>query len=48
MYTVVIVEDDPIITQLNRRYAEKDGRFTVTQTFSSPRRALDWLTRHPR
>ena len=47
MYTVVIVEDDPIITQLNRRYAEKDGRFTVTQTFSSPRRALDWLTRHP-
>ena len=47
MYTVVIVEDDPIITELNRRYAEKDGRFTVTRTFSAPRQALDWLTRHP-
>lgn len=43
MYTVVIVEDDPMITELNRRYAEKDGRFTVAQTFSQPRRALDWL-----
>lgn len=47
MYTVVIVEDDPIITELNRRYAEKDGRFTVTRTFSAPRQALDWMTRHP-
>ena len=43
MYTVVIVEDDPMITELNRRYAEKDGRFTVAQTFSQPRRALYWL-----
>ena len=33
MYTVVIVEDDPMITELNRRYAERDGRFTVAQTF---------------
>lgn len=43
MYTVVIVEDDPMITELNRRYAERDGRFTVAQTFGQPRRALDWL-----
>ena len=43
MYQVVIVEDDPIITELNRRYAERDGRFTVTQTFARPRRALEWL-----
>lgn len=47
MYTVVIVEDDPMITELNRRYAERDGRFTVTQTFSQPRRALDWLRHNP-
>lgn len=47
MYTVVIVEDDPMITELNRRYAEKDGRFTVAQTFSQPRRALDWLRHNP-
>ena len=47
MYTVVIVEDDPMITELNRRYAERDGRFTVTQTFNQPRRALDWLRHNP-
>lgn len=43
MYRVVIVEDDPMITELNRRYTERDGRFTVAQTFNQPRRALDWL-----
>ena len=47
MYQVVIVEDDPIITELNRRYAERDGRFTVTQTFARPRLALEWLRRNP-
>lgn len=43
MYSVVIVEDDPMITELNRRYTERDGRFQVAQTFSQPRRALEWL-----
>lgn len=47
MYRVVIVEDDPIITELNRRYAERDGRFTVAGAFARPRRALEWLRRNP-
>ena len=47
MYSVVIVEDDPIITELNRRYVEKDGRFGPIQCFAAPRAALDWLRRHP-
>ena len=47
MYSVVIVEDDPIITELNRRYVEKDGRFGPVQCFAAPRPALDWLHRHP-
>lgn len=34
MYTVVIIEDDPMITRLNRRYVEQDSRFAVVQTFS--------------
>ena len=38
MYTVLIVEDDPMITELNRRYTERDGRFTVSQCFAQPRR----------
>ena len=47
MYTVVIVEDDPLITELNRRYTEQDGRFTVAAAFGQPRRALDWLRHNP-
>ena len=27
MYTTVIIEDDPMITRLNRRYIEQDRRF---------------------
>lgn len=47
MYSVAIVEDDPLITELNRRYVEKDGRFGPIQCFAAPRAALDWLRRHP-
>ena len=47
MYSVVIVEDDPMIAELNRRYVEKDGRFGPVQCFTAPRPALDWLHRHP-
>lgn len=43
MYRTVIIEDDPVITQLNRRYVEKDSRFTVVQTFSAAHPALFWL-----
>lgn len=46
MYTVVIVEDDPMIAELNRRYIERDGRFAVAHTFAQPRPALDWLRRN--
>ena len=40
MYRTVIVEDDPVITLLNRRYIEKDERFCVVQTFSAAHPAL--------
>lgn len=43
MYTVVIIEDDPMITRLNRRYVEQDSRFAVVQTFSAAHPALFWL-----
>lgn len=38
MYTTVIIEDDPMITRLNRRYIEQDSRFAVVQTFSAAHR----------
>ena len=43
MYRTVIIEDDPVITQLTRQYVEKDSRFTVVQTFSAAHPALFWL-----
>ena len=43
MYSTVIIEDDPVITLLNRQYVEKDSRFTVVQTFSAAHPALFWL-----
>ena len=47
MYSVVIVEDDPMIAELNRRYVEKDGRFAPVRCFAAPRPALDRLRRCP-
>lgn len=47
MYRVVIVEDDPMVSLLNRTYTEKDSRFHVVQTFSDGRSALDWLCQNP-
>ena len=44
---IVIVEDDPVITLLNRRYIEKDERFCVVQTFSAAHPALFWLRSNP-
>lgn len=29
LYRTVIIEDDAVITQLNKRYVEKDSRFQV-------------------
>ena len=47
MYSVVIVEDDAMIAELNRRYLERDGRFEAARCFGTPAPALDWLHRHP-
>lgn len=47
MFEVVIVEDDPMVTALNRRFVATDGRFHVTAEFSSGHEALRWLLTHP-
>ena len=33
MYRVVIVEDDPMVSLLNRTFVERDARFQVVQSF---------------
>jgi response regulator of citrate/malate metabolism len=47
MYRVVIVEDDPMVSLLNRTYVERDARFRVVQTFQDGRAALNWLEQNP-
>lgn len=47
MYHVVIVEDDPMISMLNRKFTEKDKRFQVVREFSNGKDALQWLLIHP-
>lgn len=45
-YRAIIVEDDPMICQLNRTYVEKDPRFQVAGCFGDGRSALRWLEEH--
>ena len=45
-YEVVIAEDDPMISLLNRSFVEKDRRFTVIQEFRDGRAALRWFREH--
>lgn len=47
MYRVVIVEDDPMVSLLDRTFTEKDARFRVVQTFQDGRSALEWLSQNP-
>lgn len=45
-YRTIIVEDDPMISQLNRAYVERDPRFQVVECFGDGRSALRWLEEH--
>lgn len=47
MFKVAIVEDDYMISMLNRSFTEKDKRFQVVKEFSSGRKALAWILTHP-
>ena len=47
MYQVVIVEDDPMVSLLNKTFTERDARFQVAQSFRDGRAALEWISVHP-
>ena len=47
MYRVVIVEDAPMVSLLNRTFVERDARFQVVQSFQDGRAALAWLEQNP-
>lgn len=43
MYKVIIVEDDPMVSMINRHYVEQDKRFSVIECFRSGKEALAYL-----
>jgi len=47
MFKVVVIEDDYMISMLNRSFTERDKRFQVLREFSSGRVALPWVLSHP-
>lgn len=47
MYKVAIVEDDYMVSMLNRSFTEKDKRFQVAKELSSGKKALSWLLSNP-
>lgn len=47
MYRVVIVEDNPMVSMLDRAYTEQDSRFRVEREFTNGRDALAWLSANP-
>lgn len=46
MFKVIIVEDDYMISMLNRGFTERDKRFQVLHEFNSGRKALNWVLSH--
>ena len=44
MINVVIVEDDPMVMDINRKMLEKNEDVSIIRTFSNGRSALEWLS----
>ncbi|MCF2661275.1 response regulator [Pseudoflavonifractor phocaeensis] len=47
MYQVVIVEDDPMVAAIDRRYVEMDSAFQVARLCKNGMEGLDYLSSHP-
>ena len=47
MIRVIVVEDDPMVAQLNAAYLNNMEGFEVRGTFANGREAMEYLTEHP-
>ena len=47
MYQAIIVEDDPMVAEIVRQYAEHNADLTIAGTFSNGREALEYVRSHP-
>lgn len=47
MYQVIIIEDDPMVSSINRQYVELNKYLRVAGQFNNGQEALDYLCDHP-
>ena len=47
MYQVIIVEDDPMVAEIVRQYAEHNTELAIAGAFSNGRDALDYIRSNP-
>ena len=47
MYQVIIVEDDPMVAEIDKQYVEHNNKMAVAGVFQNGQDALDFIRNHP-
>jgi response regulator of citrate/malate metabolism len=47
VFHAIIIEDDPMVAQINRQYLERFNKFIIEGVFNNGRKALDYLRNNP-
>ena len=47
MYQVIIVEDDPMVAEIDKQYVEHNNKMTIAGIFQNGQEALDFVRDHP-
>ena len=47
MYQVIIVEDDPMVAEIDKQYVEHNSKMTIAGMFQNGQEALDYVREHP-
>ena len=47
MYQVIIVEDDPMVAEIDKQYVEHNSKMAIAGIFQNGQEALDFVRTHP-
>ncbi len=47
MYQVIIVEDDPMVAEIDKQYVEHNSKMSIAGVFQNGQEALDFVRNHP-
>ena len=47
MYQVIIVEDDPMVAEIDKQYVEHNSKMAIAGIFQNGQEALDYVRDHP-